>query len=409
LFFFPAVFIAPGLSMGRIAFPNFNIVRRKSMKKRAIPRRGLNSVLSLAALVLAGTILLAGCGGDLNNPKYSVITGGLSNGSITADPAEAVAGAEITLTVSPDGGYQLQAGSLKANDLAVDEAALKFTMPAQDVKVAALFERKAGTYLVAIDPSITHGTVTASPTGAAAGATITLTLTPDEGYKLNTGTLKYNNVAIEGTTFIMPAHNVTVTAQFGAPVTELHLSTSALTLIPGLSWSLTAYAAPAGSDQAVTWSSSDATVASVENGQVSGKKLGTATITATSVADSTKKAACEVTIANGIATILRFYEAPKDLDIALTVSDSTTISKGSSGSFEVEVTGSPSVLASITDYRWYIDGTQDTSMTNGNTSIEANPSSSYYGGGVGYHTLTIVVEVGSGEFYSQEFKFRVTY
>ena len=54
---------------------------------------------------------------------------------------------------------------------------------------------------------------------------------------------------------------------------------------------------PAGvEDDSVTWTSSNEAVATVENGKVTGVAIGTATITATSVADPTKSASCVVTV-----------------------------------------------------------------------------------------------------------------
>lgn len=58
------------------------------------------------------------------------------------------------------------------------------------------------------------GTITASPTKAREGTTVTLTITPDTGKQLKEGTLKYNDVQISGTTFTMPAENVVITAEF---------------------------------------------------------------------------------------------------------------------------------------------------------------------------------------------------
>ena len=63
------------------------------------------------------------------------------------------------------------------------------------------------------------GTITASPVKARPGTLITLTITPDAGMQLKAGTLKYDDVAITGTTFTMPAKDVIVTAEFeGNPV-----------------------------------------------------------------------------------------------------------------------------------------------------------------------------------------------
>ena len=54
-------------------------------------------------------------------------------------------------------------------------------------------------------------------------------------------------------------------------------------------------------DNSVTWTSSDDTVATVADGVVTGVKVGTTTITATSVADNTKSASCVVTVEEAIA------------------------------------------------------------------------------------------------------------
>lgn len=62
--------------------------------------------------------------------------------------------------------------------------------------------------------TLVGGTITASPVKPHSGSLITLTITPDEGKQLKAGTLKYNDVNITGTTFIMPSKNVTITAEF---------------------------------------------------------------------------------------------------------------------------------------------------------------------------------------------------
>lgn len=77
-------------------------------------------------------------------------------------------------------------------------------------------------YTVTVDSTITHGTVTADPTSAAAGETVTLTVTPNGGYELEKLTVNDGEKDLEVTntagtnewTFTMPAANVTVTATF---------------------------------------------------------------------------------------------------------------------------------------------------------------------------------------------------
>ena len=72
------------------------------------------------------------------------------------------------------------------------------------------------TYTVSVATGIANGTVTVDPATAAAEATITVTAVPSVGYELDT--LTYNDGTtdhdITGTTFTMPAHDVTVNATF---------------------------------------------------------------------------------------------------------------------------------------------------------------------------------------------------
>lgn len=68
-------------------------------------------------------------------------------------------------------------------------------------------------YTVTID-ELTGGKITALPTAARPGTTITLTVTPDEGKQLKAETLKFNDTVITGRTFTMPAEDVLVTAEF---------------------------------------------------------------------------------------------------------------------------------------------------------------------------------------------------
>ena len=70
-------------------------------------------------------------------------------------------------------------------------------------------------YGITIAP-MTHGTVTADKATAAAGETVTLTVTPDAGYHLKDGSLMANDEVVTGNTFTMPGKEVRVTALFAA-------------------------------------------------------------------------------------------------------------------------------------------------------------------------------------------------
>jgi len=79
-------------------------------------------------------------------------------------------------------------------------------------------------------------------------------------------------------------------------VTGVSLDKTALTLTAGGSETLTATVAPANAtNKAVSWSSSNAGVATVSNGTVTAVSAGTATITVTTV-DGGKTASCAVTV-----------------------------------------------------------------------------------------------------------------
>ena len=78
----------------------------------------------------------------------------------------------------------------------------------------------ATTYTVTVDGGIQNGTVTASPTEAAEGATVTLIATPNAGYNFDAWDVKdasSNAVSVDANgKFTMPASNVTVSASFVA-------------------------------------------------------------------------------------------------------------------------------------------------------------------------------------------------
>ena len=154
--------------------------------------------------------------------ENDIVIGTFANGAITASPAKAIEGTEITLTVTPDNGYVLKPGSLKYNGTAVDESTKKFIMPDGEVTIAAEFVKL---YAITIDSSIVDGAVTANPMEAIAGTEITITVTPDAGNYYIEGTLKYNSTGIDDSdaeydgdiyiiTFVMPEADAELFAEF---------------------------------------------------------------------------------------------------------------------------------------------------------------------------------------------------
>ncbi len=81
------------------------------------------------------------------------------------------------------------------------------------------------------------------------------------------------------------------------PVSAISVSPGTMTLTVGTTGTITATVEPENAtNKNVTWSSSNTDVATVANGVVTAVAPGTATITATSAANSSKKASCEVIV-----------------------------------------------------------------------------------------------------------------
>ena len=183
--------------------------------------------------------------------SHKINIGAMENGAVTATVNnEAVEtaeeGAEVTLTAAPkDEGYRLKAGTLavsyqipgeNADETKTEQVVLTpvegkegvytFKMPAADVTVTAEFEQ---TYKVKVDDTLKNGSVKADKESAAADETVQLTVTPDEGYELESIGVTYTdgngqtqNVTVnKDNTFEMPAGDVNVTASFKAKA-ELH-------------------------------------------------------------------------------------------------------------------------------------------------------------------------------------------
>ena len=153
--------------------------------------------------------------------EHKITIAETTNGTVTANPASAAKDAEVTLTVTPAEGYELDkltvAGKTATNVTVTDN---KFTMPDEDVTVTATFKEKEKPTPVEHKITIaetTNGTVTANPASAAKDAEVTLTVTPAEGYKLDKLTVAgktATNVTVTDNKFTMPDEDVTVTATF---------------------------------------------------------------------------------------------------------------------------------------------------------------------------------------------------
>lgn len=161
--------------------------------------------------------------------KYNVSCATVTGGTLSADPARAEAGTEITLTATPNDEYEFN------NDWTVKDASenpvtvtdSKFTMPASEVSVSGSFSKK--TYAITATPA-EHGTYTVKVggndvTSASKGDKVYLDATPADGYLCDgwtvTETVGGATVSVSNNSFTMPAAAVTITTSFSEKPAEI--------------------------------------------------------------------------------------------------------------------------------------------------------------------------------------------
>ena len=138
---------------------------------------------------------------------------GIPHGSVSADKTEAVPGETVTLTATPEDGWKLGTFLVNGESIPGDS----FEMPESEVLVSAEFVEIVK-YPVTIATGILNGSVEADKEEAEAGELVTLTATPEPGYKLGTITVAYGEESLEFTTspvsFEMPEAEALVSAEF---------------------------------------------------------------------------------------------------------------------------------------------------------------------------------------------------
>ncbi|MBQ7691925.1 MAG: leucine-rich repeat protein, partial [Muribaculaceae bacterium] len=161
--------------------------------------------------------------GNFYWPVYTVtVAQGIEHGTVVANKAEYIEDETVILTITPDEGYELTNFSVMNGETPVETTAIAtgvtFAMPAANVTVNATFT--IVDYTITVANNIEHGTVVADKQTANLGETVTLTVTPAEGYELGTLTVMNGETAVEttatetGATFVMPAADVNVNATF---------------------------------------------------------------------------------------------------------------------------------------------------------------------------------------------------
>ena len=158
-------------------------------------------------------------------PTYEVDLAEPQNGAIEVSAAVAAEGDKVVVTATPNEGYELESVSVKGvtSDIAVqvvtDEVTgeMSFTMPNDAVTVTATFKEIA--YPITYAIGMQNGTVE-GPVESVAGEKVTLTVTPAEGYELETLTIRAEmsediiNYDVVDYSFTMPKEGVYIIATF---------------------------------------------------------------------------------------------------------------------------------------------------------------------------------------------------
>lgn len=154
--------------------------------------------------------------------EYTITCTPAQYGIVTPSQERASAYSTIYVSADCEEGYEVHRLTLTCNGTTTPITKNKwglysFVMPAGNVTVSAVFRRIGSAYTVSVASGIEHGTVKTAYSDALPGETVTIDVTPETDYALETLTVKQANgetVAVSNQSFVMPASNVTVSATF---------------------------------------------------------------------------------------------------------------------------------------------------------------------------------------------------
>jgi hypothetical protein len=183
--------------------PSFlKLFSKRKTSKPNLFFRGAGAFLLIAGILPAALIACGGGGGGgpfIPPPTHAITASVTGGGEVDLSHGEAAEGTPVTLTVTPDSGKTLKAGTLAAR-LGTDPVPLSrvpgasdrftFDMPADDVTVSAEFVTlPAGEYGIIIPSLLPYGTLTTPPSYAPASDSVTVTIVPEAGYELRSVTV----------------------------------------------------------------------------------------------------------------------------------------------------------------------------------------------------------------------------
>lgn len=151
--------------------------------------------------------------GDFAAPEYSITVTAGENGTAVADKETAKEGEEVTLTITPAQGYEVDEITVNEGGVVVDNN--KFTMGDEDVEISVTFKAEEIEYTITLSYDDTKGVVTSDPASKAkSGDEVTISVSGGEVDTVVVKDADNQDVAFANDKFTMPASNVTVTVTF---------------------------------------------------------------------------------------------------------------------------------------------------------------------------------------------------
>ena len=238
-----------------------------------------------------------GNGGIVFNGKSGTVYGNVT----LQDDLEIKSGESLTVgkdasltvpdgkTLTNKGTVTTEEGGTLTGNITNAPPKINTTTPLPDGTVGTVYNQQLAAENTPTQWSVTNGTL---PDGLTLNSAGTITGTPSAvGSSTFTVTATNNGSGSDSKEFTLTINPAPIL------VTGVKLNTETLELFTGNTATLTATVEPDNAtNQNVTWSSSDPSVATVANGVVTAVGAGTATITATAADGSGKTAACTVTV-----------------------------------------------------------------------------------------------------------------
>ena len=171
-----------------------------------------------------------------SDSEYTItVNSNLSAGGTVTGGGQYYENSECTLTATANHGYAFDNWTLN-NTVVSTNPTYTFTVSGNATYTANFHALTL--HALTYNPNQSHGTISVTPTSAYAGDVITLTATPEDGYRLDqwdVNTVSKGNVQVVNNQFTMPDSDVTISATFrqGYAVTVANLIGGTITASAG--------------------------------------------------------------------------------------------------------------------------------------------------------------------------------